>query len=140
MVTVPVVGLTTVGFGSVRLKLAAIAAIGPTSNPIASNPRIFDFMSLPLIFVHTRFKSGFFALYTLRNRRDCKEFRRSGRDGIVAWQAYLDRWSANVRHSVVSEVRVVLGFAPRVLAPYSTTTAVPLADTISIPLPWPSTS
>ena len=24
--------------------------------------------------------------------------------------------------------------------PYSTTTAVPLADTISMPLPWPSTS
>jgi hypothetical protein len=28
---------------------AAFAAIGPTNNPTASNPRIFDSMSLPLV-------------------------------------------------------------------------------------------
>jgi len=40
----------------------------------------------------------------------------SKRDGIVAWQACIDRWSPNVRHIEVSETHVGLGFAPRVLA------------------------
>jgi len=40
----------------------------------------------------------------------------SKRDGIVAWQACIDRWSPNVRHLEVSETHVGLGFAPRVLA------------------------
>ena len=40
----------------------------------------------------------------------------SKRDGIVAWQACIDRWSPNVRHVEVSETHVGLGFAPRVLA------------------------
>jgi pimeloyl-ACP methyl ester carboxylesterase len=39
----------------------------------------------------------------------------SKRDGIVAWQACLDRWSPNVRHIEVSETHVGLGFAPTVL-------------------------
>jgi len=40
----------------------------------------------------------------------------SKRDGIVAWQACIDRWSPSVRHVEVSETHVGLGFAPRVLA------------------------
>ncbi len=40
----------------------------------------------------------------------------SKRDGIVAWQACIDKWSPNVRHIEVSETHVGLGFAPRVLA------------------------
>jgi len=40
----------------------------------------------------------------------------SRRDGIVAWQACIDKWSPNVRHIEVSETHVGLGFAPRVLA------------------------
>ena len=40
----------------------------------------------------------------------------SKRDGIVAWQACIDRWSPDVRHIEVSETHVGLGFAPRVLA------------------------
>jgi pimeloyl-ACP methyl ester carboxylesterase len=40
----------------------------------------------------------------------------SKRDGVVAWQACIDRWSPNVRHIEVSETHVGLGFAPRVLA------------------------
>jgi pimeloyl-ACP methyl ester carboxylesterase len=40
----------------------------------------------------------------------------SRRDGIVAWQACIDRWSPNVRHVEVSETHVGLGFAPRVLS------------------------
>jgi pimeloyl-ACP methyl ester carboxylesterase len=39
----------------------------------------------------------------------------SKRDGVVAWQACIDRWSPNVRHVEVSETHVGLGFAPRVL-------------------------
>lgn len=39
----------------------------------------------------------------------------SKRDGIVAWQACIDRWSPNVRHIEVSETHVGLGFSPRVL-------------------------
>jgi pimeloyl-ACP methyl ester carboxylesterase len=40
----------------------------------------------------------------------------SKRDGIVAWQACIDRWSPDVRHIEVSETHVGLGFAPGVLA------------------------
>jgi pimeloyl-ACP methyl ester carboxylesterase len=40
----------------------------------------------------------------------------SKRDGVVAWQACIDRWSPDVRHIEVSETHVGLGFAPRVLA------------------------
>ena len=40
----------------------------------------------------------------------------SRRDGVVAWQACIDKWSPNVRHIEVSETHVGLGFAPRVLA------------------------
>jgi pimeloyl-ACP methyl ester carboxylesterase len=40
----------------------------------------------------------------------------SKRDGIVAWQACIDRWSPDVRHIEVNETHVGLGFAPRVLA------------------------
>jgi pimeloyl-ACP methyl ester carboxylesterase len=40
----------------------------------------------------------------------------SRRDGIVAWQACIDKWSPRVRHIEVSETHVGLGFAPRVLA------------------------
>jgi pimeloyl-ACP methyl ester carboxylesterase len=39
----------------------------------------------------------------------------SKRDGVVAWQACIDRWSPTVRHVEVSETHVGLGFAPRVL-------------------------
>ena len=39
----------------------------------------------------------------------------SKRDGVVAWQACIDRWSPDVRHIEVSETHVGLGFAPRVL-------------------------
>lgn len=39
----------------------------------------------------------------------------SRRDGIVAWQACIDRWSPDVRHIEVSETHVGLGFAPHVL-------------------------
>ncbi len=38
------------------------------------------------------------------------------RDGVVAWQACIDRWSPRVRHIEVSETHVGLGFSPRVLA------------------------
>lgn len=40
----------------------------------------------------------------------------SRRDGIVAWQACVDRWSPDVRHVEVRETHIGLGFAPRVLA------------------------
>jgi pimeloyl-ACP methyl ester carboxylesterase len=40
----------------------------------------------------------------------------SKRDGIVAWQACIDRWSPDVRHIEVNETHVGLGFAPRVLS------------------------
>jgi pimeloyl-ACP methyl ester carboxylesterase len=40
----------------------------------------------------------------------------SKRDGIVAWQACVDRWSPNVRHIEVSETHIGLVFAPSVLA------------------------
>jgi pimeloyl-ACP methyl ester carboxylesterase len=40
----------------------------------------------------------------------------SKRDGVVAWQACIDKWSPQVRHIEVSETHVGLGFAPRVLA------------------------
>jgi pimeloyl-ACP methyl ester carboxylesterase len=39
----------------------------------------------------------------------------SRRDGIVAWQACIDKWSPDVRHIEVSETHVGLGFSPRVL-------------------------
>lgn len=39
----------------------------------------------------------------------------SRHDGVVAWQACIDRWSPNVRHVEVDETHVGLGFAPRVL-------------------------
>ena len=37
----------------------------------------------------------------------------SKRDGVVAWQACLDRWSPDVRHVEVSETHVGLGLSPR---------------------------
>jgi pimeloyl-ACP methyl ester carboxylesterase len=40
----------------------------------------------------------------------------SKRDGVVAWQACIDKWSPNVRHIEVSETHIGLGFAPGVLA------------------------
>lgn len=40
----------------------------------------------------------------------------SRRDGVVAWQACIDKWSPHVRHIEVSETHVGLAFAPRVLA------------------------
>jgi hypothetical protein len=40
----------------------------------------------------------------------------SKRDGVVAWQACIDRWSPDVRHVEVSETHVGLVFAPRVLS------------------------
>jgi pimeloyl-ACP methyl ester carboxylesterase len=40
----------------------------------------------------------------------------SRRDGIVAWQACIDRWSPQVRHIEVSETHLGLVFAPRVMA------------------------
>jgi predicted esterase YcpF (UPF0227 family) len=39
----------------------------------------------------------------------------SKRDGVVAWQACIDRWSPNVKHVEVRETHVGLGFAPRVM-------------------------
>jgi pimeloyl-ACP methyl ester carboxylesterase len=39
----------------------------------------------------------------------------SKRDGVVAWQACIDRWSPNVRNVEVDESHLGLGFAPRVL-------------------------
>jgi pimeloyl-ACP methyl ester carboxylesterase len=39
----------------------------------------------------------------------------SKRDGVVAWQACIDKWSPNVRHVEVRETHIGLGFAPRVL-------------------------
>jgi len=39
----------------------------------------------------------------------------SKRDGIVAWQACVDRWSPQVRHIEVSETHLGLVLAPRVL-------------------------
>ncbi len=39
----------------------------------------------------------------------------SKRDGVVAWQACIDRWSPDVRHVEVNETHVGLGYAPRVL-------------------------
>jgi pimeloyl-ACP methyl ester carboxylesterase len=40
----------------------------------------------------------------------------SKRDGVVAWQACIDHWSANVRHIEVSETHLGMGFSPRVLS------------------------
>lgn len=40
----------------------------------------------------------------------------SRRDGVVAWQACIDKWSPRVEHVEVNETHVGLGFAPRVLA------------------------
>jgi pimeloyl-ACP methyl ester carboxylesterase len=40
----------------------------------------------------------------------------SKRDGIVAWQACIDRWSPAVRHVEVRETHIGLGFSPRVLS------------------------
>lgn len=40
----------------------------------------------------------------------------SKRDGVVAWQACIDRWSPDVRHFEVSETHVGLAFSPRVFA------------------------
>jgi len=40
----------------------------------------------------------------------------SERDGVVAWQACIDRWSPQVRHVEVRETHLGLGVAPRVLA------------------------
>jgi len=40
----------------------------------------------------------------------------SKRDGIVAWQACIDRWSPNVRHIEAAETHVGLALSPRVLA------------------------
>jgi hypothetical protein len=40
----------------------------------------------------------------------------SKRDGIVAWQACVDRWSPDVRHVEVGETHVGLVLSPRVLA------------------------
>ncbi|MCX7054077.1 MAG: alpha/beta hydrolase [Proteobacteria bacterium] len=40
----------------------------------------------------------------------------SKRDGIVAWQACVDRWSPQVRHIEVSETHLGLVLAPRVLS------------------------
>ena len=39
----------------------------------------------------------------------------SKRDGIVAWQACIDKWSPDVRHIEVSETHIGLGFSPCVL-------------------------
>ncbi len=39
----------------------------------------------------------------------------SKRDGVVAWEACIDRWSPNVKHVEVSETHVGLGFAPGVM-------------------------
>jgi predicted esterase YcpF (UPF0227 family) len=39
----------------------------------------------------------------------------SKRDGVVAWQACIDRWSPNVRHVEVDESHIGMGFAPAVL-------------------------
>ncbi|HET9695069.1 MAG TPA: alpha/beta fold hydrolase [Steroidobacteraceae bacterium] len=39
----------------------------------------------------------------------------SKRDGVVAWQACIDRWSPNVRHVEVDESHLGMGFAPGVL-------------------------
>lgn len=44
----------------------------------------------------------------------------SKRDGVVAWQACIDRWSPNVRHVEVDETHVGLVFAPRVLSTVAT--------------------
>ena len=40
----------------------------------------------------------------------------SQRDGIVAWQACLDRWSPEVRHVVVDETHLGLVLSPHVLS------------------------
>lgn len=40
----------------------------------------------------------------------------SKRDGVVAWQACIDRWSPDVRHIEVNETHVGMVFAPRVLS------------------------
>jgi pimeloyl-ACP methyl ester carboxylesterase len=40
----------------------------------------------------------------------------SKRDGVVAWQACIDRWSRNVRHIEVDETHIGLVLSPRVLA------------------------
>jgi pimeloyl-ACP methyl ester carboxylesterase len=40
----------------------------------------------------------------------------SRRDGVVAWQACIDRWSPRVNHVEVSETHIGLGFSPAVLA------------------------
>jgi pimeloyl-ACP methyl ester carboxylesterase len=39
----------------------------------------------------------------------------SKRDGVVAWQACIDRWSPNVRNVEVDVSHLGMGFAPRVL-------------------------
>jgi pimeloyl-ACP methyl ester carboxylesterase len=39
----------------------------------------------------------------------------SKRDGVVAWQACIDKWSPNVKHIEVSETHVGLGYSPRVM-------------------------
>ncbi len=40
----------------------------------------------------------------------------SKRDGVVAWEACIDRWSPHVQHVEVSETHIGLGFAPQVLS------------------------
>jgi pimeloyl-ACP methyl ester carboxylesterase len=40
----------------------------------------------------------------------------SKRDGVVAWQACIDRWSPHVSHVEVDETHVGLVLSPRVLA------------------------
>jgi pimeloyl-ACP methyl ester carboxylesterase len=40
----------------------------------------------------------------------------SKRDGVVAWQACIDRWSPDMRHVEVNETHIGLVFAPRVLS------------------------
>jgi hypothetical protein len=40
----------------------------------------------------------------------------SKRDGIVSWQACVDRWSPDVRHVEVEETHLGLVLSPRVLA------------------------
>ena len=40
----------------------------------------------------------------------------SKRDGVVAWQACIDRWSPDMRHVEVNETHIGLVFATRVLS------------------------
>ena len=58
----------------------------------------------------------------------------SKRDGVVAWQACIDRWSPQVRHIEIAETHLGMGFAPRVLA----IVAAELAQPGHRPLPTPS--